>query len=402
MGLYERLSVDESGVGTKFGSRKQTGASFVIRRSDGKRYRFAVFECICGNISLTSMSNARNSKTGLCRQCSNKKHGKSNSLEHTAWKSMKARCTNPNVERYGNYGGRGITVCERWGNSFEAFLEDMGHVPPGHQIDRIDNDGNYEPGNCRWVTRKQNGRNKRNNRLVEYEGNTMTIPEISEKTGVKAGTIRCRIARGLSVAQAVRIALACVLMSFSSAFAVTPQDWPYCAIAKITAGNRGGSASLIGMSGTRGLVVTAAHVVGRAKTVSLEFPNGHKCSGRVLDSDASIDIAALECEVLPTMRTLRRVRAVRVGDGTLTAVGFPAYSRDKPCYTQGRFTGYSGSKAMIATPRPISSGYSGGALLSETAELIGITNWAARRETLAASGESMESFIGRFMPTGDK
>lgn len=80
---------------------------------------------------------------------------------------MKDRCERTTTKSYANYGGRGITVCARWQDSFEAFLADMGEKPAGMSIDRIDVNGNYEPGNCRWATRKQQNRNTRFNKLTE-------------------------------------------------------------------------------------------------------------------------------------------------------------------------------------------------------------------------------------------
>lgn len=106
--------------------------------------------------------------------------------EHRVWSRMHERCGNPNHVHYDRYGGRGISVCERWSGStgFKAFLSDMGPRPSNrHEIDRIDNDGNYEPGNCRWVTASQNGRNKRNNRVIEIDGVSRCVSEWAEQPG---------------------------------------------------------------------------------------------------------------------------------------------------------------------------------------------------------------------------
>jgi hypothetical protein len=90
-----------------------------------------------------------------------RKHGKCGTRTYVRWTAMKQRCYDLNFKQYDDYGGRGITVCDRWNYSFENFLEDMGECPEGLTLDRIDNDGNYEPGNCRWITRQEQNLNKR-------------------------------------------------------------------------------------------------------------------------------------------------------------------------------------------------------------------------------------------------
>lgn len=111
------------------------------------------------------------------------------------WHGMKSRCLNPNHDKYKNYGGRGIAICERWLNSYEAFVADMGPRPsPKHTIDRYpNNDGNYEAGNCRWATRQQQMRNTSKNHRLTHDGRTLTIAEWSEATGIPHAVLSKRV-----------------------------------------------------------------------------------------------------------------------------------------------------------------------------------------------------------------
>ncbi len=117
---------------------------------------------------------------------------------------MRRRCDDPSNIDYAYYGGRGISVCERW-QSFEAFYADMGPRPtPDHQIDRIDNNGDYEPGNCHWTTRIVNSNNRRDNVYIEWRGESLTIPEWGRRTGLSQHAIYQRIHKlGWAVEQAM-------------------------------------------------------------------------------------------------------------------------------------------------------------------------------------------------------
>lgn len=111
---------------------------------------------------------------------------------------MQQRCNNPNHDSYCHYGGRGITICERW-NSVHSFLEDMGHPPADHSIGRIDNDGNYEPSNCQWETQEQQNENTRRNRYVTWHGRSMTIKAWAKELNINPCRISERLKRGWSM-----------------------------------------------------------------------------------------------------------------------------------------------------------------------------------------------------------
>lgn len=124
--------------------------------------------------------------------------------EYHAWNAMRSRCNNPWNPNFARYGARGIRVCERWQSDFTAFLQDMGRCPSGqHSIERIDNDGDYAPENCRWATPKEQARNRRSSRLLSYRGATRTAAEWAEVIGITQGTLHARLKEGWSVERAL-------------------------------------------------------------------------------------------------------------------------------------------------------------------------------------------------------
>jgi hypothetical protein len=174
----------------------------------------AEYKCDCGNVFTMQCRSEKFSKSCGClaREAARKiltgnKHRQTHALSasgtHKSWSSMRARCQNINHIEYQRYGGRGISVCDSW-NSFENFLSDMGKRPEGCSIERIDNDGNYEPGNCCWATDKEQARNRRNSRLLTIEGKTRTVIEWSEQEcAAKATNIYRRLDLGWSDLHAV-------------------------------------------------------------------------------------------------------------------------------------------------------------------------------------------------------
>lgn len=122
-------------------------------------------------------------------------HGLAGTSTYITWSGMLGRCSNPQSDRYVYYGGRGIKVCERW-HRFDLFLQDMGERPSkAHSLDRIDNNGDYEPGNCRWASKRTQSRNRRSNVVVEYQGLSMCLMDWAERLGMDFQTLRQRIQR---------------------------------------------------------------------------------------------------------------------------------------------------------------------------------------------------------------
>lgn len=123
-------------------------------------------------------------------------HGSSRTAEHRTWIHLIGRCTNPNDESFKHYGGRGIRVCKRWRENFAAFLSDMGKRPRGMTIERIDNNGDYEPGNCRWATQHDQSRNQRSNVVISFAGRKMIAADWARELGMDPIALRRRIHNG--------------------------------------------------------------------------------------------------------------------------------------------------------------------------------------------------------------
>ena len=186
---------------------KKFGMLTVLKRAEnvGKNTMW-LCKCDCGKETTTSGGRL---VSGVTRSCGclkfvgyNWKHEGANTRIYNIWSSMKQRCINPNSHAYKWYGERGISICTEWlgEHGFENFRE--WSLSNGYEenltIDRIDNNGNYEPSNCRWVDMKTQENNKRGNRIIEYKGESHTITEWSEITGIKIGTISSRLKRGWS------------------------------------------------------------------------------------------------------------------------------------------------------------------------------------------------------------
>lgn len=176
------------------------GSLVAIRKSPlEKRW---VFVCDCGKSTNAFLGNVLAGRTRSCGCGRFKTHGMSKTAEYKVWESMIKRCTKPTSDNFCRYGGRGIAVCKRW-RKFENFFSDMGRRPSSQfSIERIDNNGNYSPDNCKWATKEEQYRNMRTNHFVDYGGEKMIVADAAKLAGLKYGTVAARLSRGWSVERA--------------------------------------------------------------------------------------------------------------------------------------------------------------------------------------------------------
>ena len=187
------------------------GRLTVLGRAENKNGRVAWnVICNCGNSKVVTTHELHSGDTRSCgcihkeqlakRNKQNAKHGMSKTKTYNTWNNIKDRCYNPNCKYYQDYGGRGISMYGDWLNNFQAFYDYVSKLlhfnEAGYSLDRINNDGNYEPNNLRWATQKEQLRNTRVNRIVEYQGRAITLSEVAELTGISFATLHNRWKRG--------------------------------------------------------------------------------------------------------------------------------------------------------------------------------------------------------------
>lgn len=198
----------------------KTTEQFVIQAKSvhGDRYDYSkvnyvgAFDKVCivcpehGDFWQMPNNHLHGAKCPQCAQIEKKTKFKRHNLlpEYKSWIQMKQRCCNPKSTQYYLYGARGITICQRWLDSFKNFLEDMGNKPDNsYTIDRIDVNGNYEPSNCKWSTKIEQGNNRRDNRWITYKGERYTISNFARLFDVKVGTVFADLRRGLTEEQII-------------------------------------------------------------------------------------------------------------------------------------------------------------------------------------------------------
>ncbi len=181
---------------------KRFGWLIVVSQAATGKHGHIMWECLCdcGNKTIVTTGRLHSGHTKSCGCLKNKaRHGharRKNSLSSTysSWLHLRDRCNNSQADKFSYYGGRGIKVCKRW-DKFENFLADMGDKPKGLTIERIDNNKGYFPENCKWVTRKAQTRNRRNNRLITYKNKTQCMVEWAEEYKIKPKVLWDRLQR---------------------------------------------------------------------------------------------------------------------------------------------------------------------------------------------------------------
>jgi hypothetical protein len=192
---------------------KVFGRLTVIVKSSEKRGLNALWVCVCscGKQTLVTTSNLNSGNSASCGCFRKEKvseacrtHGMRDSSEYSIWTGMIQRCQNEKATSYSTYGGRGISVCDRWMISFENFYADMGPRPsPNHTLDRYpDMNGNYEPNNCRWATIEEQSSNRRDNVFYDYDGERLTVSQIARKVGLDPQVLNWRLSNGWDMRKA--------------------------------------------------------------------------------------------------------------------------------------------------------------------------------------------------------
>jgi hypothetical protein len=167
-------------------------------QANGKPVRRWLCRCECGNekvVAQPTLSNGHVRSCGCLHRDTVSTHGLKFSPLYKTWVAMRQRCFDENCTAYPRYGGRGITICERWGK-FENFLADMGERPEGNTLDRIDNSKGYEPSNCRWATNSEQQRNRDCNKLVLLHGRQVTAAEAADRVGLPRTLVYNRLRKG--------------------------------------------------------------------------------------------------------------------------------------------------------------------------------------------------------------
>lgn len=175
----------------------------VISRTENKVGGVAwLCKCECGKESVATTKNLNSGHTKSCGCYNNDVKLTNNGVTishkslYKVWFGVKQRCQNKNIKAYKNYGGRGISICEKWDNSFQSFLEDVGERPSlRHSLDRIDNNGNYEPSNIKWSTKEEQARNTRKNKWIEYNGERLIVAEWERRLGMRVGHLAMYLRR---------------------------------------------------------------------------------------------------------------------------------------------------------------------------------------------------------------